>query len=988
MITETESNPPPRLATRAVPYLVILAFTLVFYSPLFLPNYALSMGDYFNYNVPNRAYATQRLRAGDLPQWTDALFGGFPYLADPQPGTFYPPNVILAAISSDLGNSRVMDRFCLLHSIALALGGVFLARSFGLSAIAAVGGGIIISINGFIIMHYGHINVIQGIVSGVWAFGMYVRAQRQKSYAWALGSAMALASCVLAGHPQVPLQAFYAVAVSTAALALYYCGHRCRWKGLKPVILIGAVAIVVGFIAALVQTIPSIEITRISNRSALNPVQALEHSTPIKQLPGILMPGLYQPIIWRTPTEQWFNNGWHHWGIDGFWEHTFHLGIVAFTLGLFGAIANRQRFTVRFLLVSCALLILAALGDSGFIYKWLYYVAPGFKQVRIPPRILWLFMCAWGILAAFGIQSIAAGFVRRDAKYSVSMLAGLALFFALTVGIIVVDRGSISAGFQRLFVFLPNEYTYSNPASFVADILSQLAFTFALGSLICLVLLFARPNGSRAAAILVTALLALELTVYGFHRNIQKDAGFSSLSIPAFNALPPGHDGRTLVLNANQWLAKNTALSRRDISYASGYNPIEIKWLKPVQPQENYPRGPLDENIFDWWNVRYLLREVRSFKGTLRGVTNKFPDYSWVTISNATHYRTSIKWEMPRVMALHAVDVIATAQLSESCKQGSVAANVILTQQDGAETTLPIIFGKDIADWAHASHGVAGAIPHEQPTPLYINPINRMQYGNGVFYGASFDLPTTRVITGVRVSVEAPTPAMVHVSTVRLHSPAGAVFLDGAQALGYSTHKATAQWNVIERPNPCGYAWMVGQAEASSYKQNLTFLLTRASNPFDPHTSVLVNKAQVPNPSSLNTTRGDFSGTATLTKQKPELFTVHTNSNDRGWAVLSHTWTPGWTATLDGTPAKIVQANGAHMAVPVPAGKHKIDFSYTAPGLVIGSISSACAWLLSLLFISVAWFKSQRKPRDLLFAVSPSAAAPTEAPGLIERPQK
>ena len=46
---------------------------------------------------------------------------------------------------------------------------------------------------------------------------------------------------------------------------------------------------------------------------------------------------------------------------------------------------------------------------------------------------------------------------------------------------------------------------------------------------------------------------------------------------------------------------------------------------------------------------------------------------------------------------------------------------------------------------------------------------------------------------------------------------------------------------------------------------------------------------------------------------------------------------PGWTATVDGEAAKIVEPDGAFLGVQLPAGRHEVRFEYAPPGLKAGA---------------------------------------------------
>lgn len=53
-------------------------------------------------------------------------------------------------------------------------------------------------------------------------------------------------------------------------------------------------------------------------------------------------------------------------------------------------------------------------------------------------------------------------------------------------------------------------------------------------------------------------------------------------------------------------------------------------------------------------------------------------------------------------------------------------------------------------------------------------------------------------------------------------------------------------------------------------------------------------------------------------------------------AVAAFNSAPGWSVAVDGHPAALVEADGALLAVEVPAGRHDLAFTYTMPGLRLG----------------------------------------------------
>jgi hypothetical protein len=59
-----------------------------------------------------------------------------------------------------------------------------------------------------------------------------------------------------------------------------------------------------------------------------------------------------------------------------------------------------------------------------------------------------------------------------------------------------------------------------------------------------------------------------------------------------------------------------------------------------------------------------------------------------------------------------------------------------------------------------------------------------------------------------------------------------------------------------------------------------------------------------------------------------------------GFVHVVEAWDLGWTATLDGSAAPVLRANGFLMAVPVSPGRHSIVLRYRTPGRTVGAVLS------------------------------------------------
>ncbi len=99
----------------------------------------------------------------------------------------------------------------------------------------------------------------------------------------------------------------------------------------------------------------------------------------------------------------------------------------------------------------------------------------------------------------------------------------------------------------------------------------------------------------------------------------------------------------------------------------------------------------------------------------------------------------------------------------------------------------------------------------------------------------------------------------------------------------------------------------------------------------DSRTSLIIEDPSRPLPEDA-----DASGRATIEVDQPERVEVATESASASYLFLADTFDPGWSATLDGRAAPIRPAVVAFRAVFVPAGSHRVVFTYRPAGFALG----------------------------------------------------
>jgi hypothetical protein len=85
---------------------------------------------------------------------------------------------------------------------------------------------------------------------------------------------------------------------------------------------------------------------------------------------------------------------------------------------------------------------------------------------------------------------------------------------------------------------------------------------------------------------------------------------------------------------------------------------------------------------------------------------------------------------------------------------------------------------------------------------------------------------------------------------------------------------------------------------------------------------------------------------AQVTRYTPAAMDVQVDAPEAGYLVLSETWYPGWSATVNGQDTPIEQVNGLFRAVPVPAGAAEVQLRYWPASWTWGLIMAAVGLML------------------------------------------
>jgi hypothetical protein len=160
----------------------------------------------------------------------------------------------------------------------------------------------------------------------------------------------------------------------------------------------------------------------------------------------------------------------------------------------------------------------------------------------------------------------------------------------------------------------------------------------------------------------------------------------------------------------------------------------------------------------------------------------------------------------------------------------------------------------------------------------------------------------------------------------------------------------------ITNPYACGNAWFVKEVKTvNSADEEITSI-----KGFNPKTTAIVSNefsSVVRSPAGVDTT-----ASVTLDSYATKKLSYTTKSSVEGPVIFSEIYYPaGWTCTIDGQPAEPFRANYVLRGLMVPAGEHKVEWTFAPASFEKGSTYSLIGSILLLLMVVGAFLSELRK---------------------------
>jgi len=397
-------------------------------------------GDLVSYYFPLHAFAAEQLNQGHIALWNPRLFAGMPQIANLQAGMLYPPNLIAWLVVSPYRYS-VLEFLVIGHVFLASVGVWLLSRSLGMSRVAAVAAGIVFAYSGFLTAHTGHYTIVA--VAAWLPYLLFALRQLvvRRSWWWALLAGLLVFLMVTAGHQPTLLQAL----TIAAMWWLFWLAVREQWfinvrmaaeqsdsrvllaaiRYLVPDVFRAGMGLILGLLLAAPVILPSLELARLSVRSAIS----YDEATAFSAEPIVLVLFLLPKVFGSNPTDFWgpFSNGeiWAYVGVST---------LVFVAIGL----AVRRDATRLFFAGLGLVSLIYAIGPFAPLHGWVWRFVPLYDLIRAPARAFLFVDLALAMLAGFGIHELSAApglwperltvVLRNTVRVLVIGLAALVLF--------------------------------------------------------------------------------------------------------------------------------------------------------------------------------------------------------------------------------------------------------------------------------------------------------------------------------------------------------------------------------------------------------------------------------------------------------------------------------------------------------------------------------------------------------------------------------
>jgi hypothetical protein len=797
---------------------------------------------------------------------------------------------------------------------------------------------------------------------------LFIERARRRSFAHCLlGATAAYTMSVLAGHAQSYVYAGvlalgYAFFISALSVATGRGKRRLAslsWAHWRPVAVAAGALVLAGGVAAFQLFEPTTAASR-SVRSVLSYEVFSEGSFTVREAFLSLGAQLYHYIdtgTYVTPL-------------------ALVLGLVAIVHASFRARGADARvwFWTGVAIVAFVLL----LGANTPLNRVVYQV-PVLNQFRVPSRHTFEWTFAVSILAAYGWDVAAGFFIRRRARARSAELtkektnprhfevlaAVVLLAAASTVGLLwwraVVQWREPN---QRILTALPESSYWVWKLSFSALVLAVVWCSFRM------------VTRKRWRAFFLTSAIFLACFVEAHATVSCWWAGFGSLPASRFQAVSdstrflqqsPPMENRVYTrvamfseeFNAPPRLEAPNLTMLNGLHNVAGMEPLiserYSRALGGVGPDSVTPRAgsPRNDDLFtarshvlDLLNTTHVV----TYAGTLQILEDPVVRRDGVAVSKFDLGLTLPPGATAQLTgsALPNDQLALVTSLSNSVAepQGSAVARVRVLGQDGHTVELDLRAGIDTAEWAHERADVSAVVAHARATVFDGQPVEGSSHKALRFWTR---LPLGAALAVRRVEIanvsRSATVSIWKASLANTSRPTSTLLARDTRSEAWTTVYEYDRVQILRNQRALPRAWLVAEAAAVDGEEALRRIRGESNTAFDPRRTALleVHADELP---SLPGGAVSPDSSARIVTYEPNRLVIETTAPTATVLVVSEMFYPGWEATVDGRPARIMSTDYLLRGVALDAGRHQVEMRYTAPAVRTGAFISVFTLLL------------------------------------------
>ena len=820
-----------------------------------------------------------------LPLWSPNLLAGLPLFAEGHVATFYPPYLLLYKF---LPAHWALSYAMLLHLSWMACGMYACARAMRLNIPGALLAGFIFSFNGLTLEKLYHTPIL--ITSSWLPWLVFFQHQffNSRKRIWVLLLSASFGLQLVAGFPQTALLS----ALTLGVFGLFDMVTTQQPGRVRRFLFATLIPLGLGAGLAAIQIIPTLELIQQSVRqSTLSKDFLTEYSLP----PAFLAQFIF-PYAQGEPIEH----------TNEYWAF---FGIAPFALAILAPILNRTRrtaFLAMFVLVTLSL----ALGKFNPAYE-LVYQLPIFNLFRTPARYIFLSLFGAVLLSAIALDELSN---RLTSTTWDKQTIGIGIGFGSLTGIVLW-------------------LTQSQSLEFWLSAWQWLAFIIGPSALGIIILAWQRKISRARWQVALIGLTFFELTSFAppflFTLAQLTDPGYVTTPPRVTRALgDPRVTDRLFtdlsvvpsVPAVRASLAPNLATVYGRQS-AQAYSPLVYARYADYERQLSAP-------MLNLLNVRYFMLPLEPRTNRVAAPTQSL---GWAFGNDELTIAP---------IQVSSLEIISFAEQVVNLPSGTVAAQIIITVEDGHTESFPLRVGIETDDWEWERANIQRS--HA--------PIARTFPGSTRAYGKIFDAHTFRARYAftqpqriVALKVESALPAgrfcIESISLIENNRVTNLTPLTSKSNLSVAYMSDTV--GVWENLDVMPRAFIV---HASEIVDDAAAFVQLSQPDFPAQRVALLDQGQ-----ALQSNSARSNDSVELLNYQPEHIELRASTDRTGYLILADAWYPGWSATIDGKPTAIARADVLFRAVLLEPGNHLVEFDYRPMSLTLGAIISIASILLTFI---------------------------------------